>query len=158
VGVEGAVPGADAGLITQGTGDIDIFSLESVLLGQSRIMTTFGGDILIWSVEGDINAGRGSKTTTVFTPPRRIYDNYGNVTLSPTVPSAGAGIAALRPIAEAPVGNINLIAPLGTVDAGEAGIRSTSGSINVAALHVLNAANITAPTTTGVPTFQGPPA
>src|SRR6201999_3004774 len=98
VGVEGFLPGADAGLITQGSGNIDIYSLESLLLGQSRIMTTFGGDIVAWSADGDINAGRGSKTTTIFTPPRRAYDAYGNVTLSPNAPSAGAGIATLDPI------------------------------------------------------------
>ncbi len=38
-------------------------------------------------------------------------------------------------------GDIDLIAPLGTIDAGEAGIR-VSGNVNVAALQVVNAANI----------------
>ncbi|MGY3583556.1 filamentous hemagglutinin family protein [Bradyrhizobium sp. USDA 4341] len=157
VGVEGVTPGAGAGLITQGQGDIDIYSLGSVLLGQSRIMTTFGGNILAWSAAGDINAGRGSKTTTIFTPPKRTYDNYGAVTLSPTVPSTGAGIATLNPIPEVPPGNIDLIAPLGTIDAGEAGIR-VSGNVNLAALQVVNAANIQVQgTSTGIPTVQGPP-
>lgn len=77
----------------------------------------------------------------VFTPPKRIYDTWGNVTLSPTVPSTGAGIATLNPIAEVPPGDIDLIAPLGTIDAGEAGIR-VSGNINIIALRVVNAANI----------------
>ncbi|MGY3486981.1 filamentous hemagglutinin family protein [Bradyrhizobium sp. USDA 4011] len=157
IGVEGVTPGAGAGLITQGQGDIDIYSLGSVLLGQSRIMTTFGGNILAWSATGDINAGRGSKTTTIFTPPKRTYDNYGAVTLSPTVPSTGAGIATLNPIPEVPPGNIDLIAPLGTIDAGEAGIR-VSGNVNLAALQVVNAANIQVQgTSTGIPTVQGPP-
>ncbi|WP_229183267.1 filamentous haemagglutinin family protein [Bradyrhizobium oropedii] len=157
IGVEGVSPGADAGLITQGSGDIDIYSLGSVLLGQSRIMTTFGGNIVVWSATGDINAGRGSKTTTIFTPPRRVYDNFGNVTLSPTVPSAGAGIATLNPIPQVLPGNIDLIAPLGTIDAGEAGIR-VSGNVNLAALQVVNAANIQVQgTSTGIPTVQGPP-
>ncbi|WP_370679428.1 filamentous haemagglutinin family protein [Comamonas sp. GB3 AK4-5] len=140
-GVEGEAPAATAGLITQGQGDIQLYALDSILLGQSRIMTTFGGDILAWSAEGDINAGRGSKTTVVYTPPRRVYDNVGNVTLSPDVPSTGAGIATLAPIAEVPAGDVDLIAPLGTIDAGEAGIR-VSGNINIAALQVVNAANI----------------
>src|SRR3546814_16464373 len=61
---------------------IDIYSLGSVLLGQSRVFTTFGGDLFIWSAEGDINAGRGSRSTAVYQPPRRVYDLYGNVTLS----------------------------------------------------------------------------
>jgi hypothetical protein len=119
-------------------------------------MTTFGGDIVAWSVDGDINAGRGSKTTQVFTPPERVYDIYGNITLSPNVPSSGAGFATLNPIPEVPPGNIDLIAPLGTIDAGEAGIR-VSGNLNLAALQIVNAANISVQgTSTGIPTVQAP--
>lgn len=141
VGVQGIVPPATAGIVTQGAGDIRLFSEGSLLMGLSRIMTTFGGDIFAWSEQGDINAGRGSKSTILYTPPRRIYDNYGNVRLAPQVPSSGAGIATLDPIPEVPAGDIDLIAPLGTIDAGEAGIR-VSGNVNLAALQVLNAANI----------------
>ncbi|WP_233022236.1 filamentous haemagglutinin family protein [Rhodopseudomonas boonkerdii] len=157
IGSEGLSPGADAGLITLGRdSDIDIYALGSILLGQSRIMTTFGGNILAWSAEGDINAGRGSKTTVVYTPPKRQYDLYGNVELSPNVPSAGAGIAALSPVPGTPPSNVDLIAPLGTIDAGEAGVRS-SGNVNLAALQIINAANIQAQgNTTGVPTVQAP--
>ncbi|MFH0129863.1 filamentous hemagglutinin family protein [Variovorax sp. VaC1] len=141
LGVQGAVPPATSGVMTQGQGDIRLFSEGSLLLGLSRIMTTFGGSILAWSEKGDINAGRGSKTTVLFTPPKVVYDNVGNVGISPQVPSSGAGIATLAPIAEVPPGDVDLIAPLGTIDAGEAGIR-VSGNVNVAALQVVNAANI----------------
>ena len=142
VGVDGGfLPGAGSGVLTQGEGDINTYSRGSLLLGQSRIFTTFGGNILAWSAEGDINAGRGSKTTVVYTPQRRVYDDVGNVALSPNTPNTGAGIATLNPIAEVPPGDIDLIAPLGTIDAGEAGIR-VSGNVNLAALQVLNADNI----------------
>jgi hypothetical protein len=141
LGVQGEVPPASSGLITQGQGDISLYSQGSILLGLSRIMTTFGGSILGWSAEGDINAGRGSKTTLVYTPPRRTYDAFGNVELSPQTPASGAGIATLNPIAEVAPGDVDLIAPLGTIDAGEAGIR-VSGDINLAALQIVNAANI----------------
>ncbi|WP_204308456.1 filamentous haemagglutinin family protein, partial [Escherichia coli] len=60
-------PPSTAGIVTQGQGDIQAYSRDSILLGQSRIMTTFGGSILAWSAEGDINAGRGSQTTVVYT-------------------------------------------------------------------------------------------
>ena len=140
-GVEGAAPPSTAGLITRGKGNIQLYSMGSILLGQSRIMTTFGGDILAWSAQGDINAGRGSKTTVVYTPPRQVYDDVGNMKISPDVPSTGAGIATLNPIPEVAPGNVDLIAPLGTIDAGEAGIR-VSGNVNIAALHVVNAENI----------------
>ncbi|SHI25192.1 Filamentous haemagglutinin family outer membrane protein [Pollutimonas bauzanensis] len=49
--------------------------------------------------------------------------------LSSDVSTTGAGIATLAPIADVPPGNMDLIAPEGTVDAGEAGIR-VSGQAN----------------------------
>ncbi|HXH46909.1 MAG TPA: filamentous hemagglutinin family protein [Bradyrhizobium sp.] len=157
IGVEALVPPATAGVVTQGSGNVQLYAQDSILLGLSRIMTTFGGDILAWSANGDINAGRGAKTTVVYTPPRRVYDQYGNVVLSPVAPSSGAGIATLAPIPEVPAGDIDLIAPLGTIDAGEAGIR-VSGNINLAALQIVNAANIQVQgTSAGIPTVQGPP-
>jgi filamentous hemagglutinin-like outer membrane protein len=156
IGVEGQVPPSTAGLITQGKSDIGVYSRGSILLGLSRIMTSFGGNIVAWSAEGDINAGRGSKTTQVFTPPQRTYDLYGNVSLSPAAPTAGAGIATLNPIPEVRPGNVDLIAPLGTIDAGEAGIR-VSGNLNLAALQIVNAANISVQgTSSGIPTVQAP--
>jgi hypothetical protein len=133
IGVEGVDPGPNAGLLTQGSGNIDIYALDSILLGESRIFTTFGGNILAWSATGD-----------------------GNVTLSPVVPTTGAGIATLNPIPQVPPGDIDLVAPLGTIDAGEAGIR-VSGNLNIAALHVLNAANIQVQgKSTGVPVAAAP--
>jgi filamentous hemagglutinin family protein len=136
-----SVPASTAGLVTQGNGDIALFSEQSLMLGLSRIMTTYGGNIFGWSEEGDINAGRGAKTTVVYTPPKRVYDMMGNVELAPQVPSSGAGIATLNPVPEVPAGDVDLVAPLGTIDAGEAGIR-VSGSINVIANQLVNADNI----------------
>ncbi|WP_282294725.1 filamentous hemagglutinin family protein [Stenotrophomonas sp. PS02289] len=141
VGAQGVVPPASAGVVTQGQGDIRMFSDGSLLLGLSRVMTTFGGDIQAWSARGDINAGRGALTSVQYTPALRVYDQWGNVNLSPQAPATGAGIATLAPIAEVPAGDVDLIAPLGTIDAGEAGIR-VSGNVNLAALQVLNAANV----------------
>ncbi|MDY0241490.1 MAG: filamentous hemagglutinin N-terminal domain-containing protein, partial [Rhodospirillaceae bacterium] len=46
IGVEGVVPGAAAGLVTQGAGNIQLYSKGDILLGLSRIMTTYGGGIL----------------------------------------------------------------------------------------------------------------
>ncbi|ALR20902.1 filamentous haemagglutinin family protein [Sphingobium baderi] len=141
LGVGGIAPPSTAGVLSMGSGNIDIYSLGSILLGKSRVFTTFGGDLLMWSAQGDINAGRGAKSTVVYQPPRRVYDTFGNVTLSPPTQNTGAGIATLAPIPEIPPGDIDLIAPLGVIDAGEAGIR-VSGDINLAALQILNAANI----------------
>ena len=128
-GVEGLAPPSTAGVVTQGAGDIQMYAKGSILLGQSRVMTTFGGHIMGWSAEGDINSGRGAKSTVVYTPQRRLYDAVGNVSLSPTVPSTGAGISTLDPIPEVPKGDVDLVAPLGTVGARPASAcRATSTS------------------------------
>ncbi|PJJ20383.1 filamentous hemagglutinin family protein [Janthinobacterium sp. 67] len=142
IGVDGGyAPGEGSGVLTQGAGEIQMYAKDSILLGQSRIFTTFGGNILAWSATGDINAGRGTKSTVVYTPQRRTYDSIGLVSLSPSTPATGAGIATLNPIPEVPPGDIDLIAPLGSIDAGEAGIR-VSGNVNLAALQVINAENV----------------
>jgi hypothetical protein len=156
VGVTGVAPGPHAGILTQGSGNINVYSHGSILLGESRILTTFGGNIVMWSATGDINAGIGAKGTIIFAPPGIVYDNYADILLSPTVPSSGAGIGTLDPIPEVPPGDLNLIAPEGTIDAGEAGIRA-SGNANLAARVIVNAANITvAGKTTGIPTIVSP--
>ena len=155
VGVEGVVPGANAGVLTQFGGDIAMYSQGSLKLGLSRIMTNYGDDILVWSNKGDINAGRGAKTTIGYTAPRRVYDELGNVTLVPSVPQAGAGIAARSAIAGVDDGDIDLNAPEGVIDVGEAGI--SGRNINLAATAIINAANVTTSgNVTGVPMVQAP--
>ena len=114
-----------AGLITFGSGNIDIATYSSVLLGQSRIFTTFGGSIDIWSEGGDINAGTGSKTTSIYQPPRILYSDTGAIALSPTTPTTGAGIATLAPVSGIPPGDVVLVVEIGVIDTGEAGIRSS---------------------------------
>jgi hypothetical protein len=157
LGVASQPASASSGVLTQGAGDIGIFSRGSVLLGQSRVFTTFGGAITVWSAQGDVNAGQGAKTTQVFTPPSIAYDALGDITLSPTAPATGAGIATLSPVPGIPPGDVVLVAPQGTIDAGEAGIRST-GNVSLAAVTVLGASNIQAGgKTVGAPTVPSSP-
>jgi Filamentous haemagglutinin family outer membrane protein len=95
----------------------------------------------IWSSNGDINAGQGSKSLADIPPPEYVCDIDHYCTLDAKGEVTGAGIATLQTIPGAPVGDVNLLAPRGTVDAGAAGIR-VSGNLNVAALHVANVDNI----------------
>jgi filamentous hemagglutinin family protein len=148
-------PGAE-GILTLENGNVDIFTDQSLLLAQSRIFTEEGGDMTIWSSNGDINAGKGAKT--VANVPAPIYvsneDHYNTRDARGEV--SGAGIATVAAIPGVPPGDVNLIAPRGTVDAGAAGIR-VSGNLNIAALQVLNAFNIQVQgVTTGVPTVAEP--
>jgi filamentous hemagglutinin family protein len=136
--------------------DVDIYSLGSVILGQSRVFTTFGGNIVIWSAGGDINAGIGTKTTQLVSAALVDYDKFGRVTLTPGIPTSGAGIATLAPIPGTPTAFIDLVAPVGVIDAGEAGIR-VSGNLNIAALAIVNAANVqVGGKSTGLPTIAAP--
>jgi hypothetical protein len=145
-----AGPGTE-GILTLEQGDINIFTDQSLLLAQSRVFTEQGGNMTIWSSNGNIDAGKGSTTVADVPPPEYVCDANHFCTLDAKGEVTGAGIATLQTIPGAAVGNVNLLAPRGIVDAGAAGIR-VSGNLNVAALQVLNAANIqTQGKQTGVP-------
>ncbi|WP_229744056.1 filamentous haemagglutinin family protein [Aliidongia dinghuensis] len=144
------------GILTLETGNVSIFSDQSLLLAQSRIFTEQGGEMTIWSSNGDINAGEGAKTTSDVPPPLYKEDPDGYFTVDAKSEVTGAGIATLQTIPGAPRGNVYLIAPRGTVDAGAAGIR-VSGDLAIAALHVENAFNIQVQGTAfGIPTAVAP--
>ncbi|RUL75236.1 filamentous haemagglutinin family protein [Dyella choica] len=129
------------GVLTLEQGDVDIFTDRSLLLAQSRIFTEQGGNMVIFSSNGDINAGQGAKTVAAIPPPSYLCDLNAFCLLDAKGEVTGAGIATLQTIPGAPRGNVYLIAPRGTVDAGDAGIR-VSGNLVVAAAQVLNADNI----------------
>ena len=132
----------DQGILTVSGGDISIFTNQSVAVGTSRIFTLHGGNIIIWSTNGNIAAGASSKTVQSAPPTRVLIDPAsGNVETDLAGLATGGGIGVLETVAGAPPGNVDLIAPNGVVDAGDAGIRS-SGNINIAAATILNAGNI----------------
>ncbi len=62
------------GVITEAGGSIRMFTEADVNLGVSRIFTLRGGDILIWSTNGDIAAGASSKTVQSAPPTRVLID------------------------------------------------------------------------------------
>jgi filamentous hemagglutinin len=117
------------------------------------VFTLGGGDILIWSSNGDIDAGKGAKTALLAPPPRVIFDAVsGAFTTEFTGEATGSGIGTLITGADQERGDVSLIAPRGRVDAGEAGIR-VSGNLVIAALEVRGTDNIqVGGTSLGVPT------
>ncbi|MHB1080669.1 MAG: filamentous hemagglutinin family protein [Prosthecobacter sp.] len=133
---------APPGVITESGGNINIFADGSVDIGISRIFTLRGGDIMIWSSTGDIAAGSSSKTVQSAPPTRVLIDpQSANVATDLAGLATGGGIGVLATVAGIRPGNVDLIAPIGAVDAGDAGIRAT-GNLNIAATIVLNSANI----------------
>ncbi len=137
----GTVVPSGAGLVTLGYGDINIFARDSVTVNRSRILTFAGGDVTIWSTLGDIDAGRGAKTVRVPSAPEVETDQDAITTVRERADIGGSGIGTIIGFAGVEPGDVSLIAPEGTVDAGDAGIR-VSGNFVVAALQVLNAENI----------------
>ena len=132
----------DQGILTEAGGNISIFTRGSVIVGTSRIFTLRGGNEVIWSSEGNIAAGASSKTVQSAPPTRVLIDpQSGDVKTDLAGLATGGGIGVLQTVAGVSPGDVDLIAPVGTIDAGDAGIR-VSGNLNVSALQVVNATNI----------------
>jgi len=147
------------GIVTEYGGPVSIFTHSDLDIGQARIFTLRGGDLTIWSSEGDIAAGSAPKTI-VTAPPTRVSLDSTSAEVQTDLGglATGGGIGVLASARDVEPGDVFIIAPRGTVDAGDAGIRAT-GDINVAAVQVLNADNIAAGgTSTGVPSAPPPAA
>ena len=132
------------GIVTESGGNVSIFTDGNVDIGVGRIFTLRGGDMVIWSSTGDIAAGVASKTVQSAPPTRVLIDpQSGAVETDLAGLATGGGIGVLATVAGVKPGNVDLIAPRGVIDAGDAGIRVT-GNINLAATQVVNATNIAA--------------
>ena len=137
-------PLAPPGIITESGGRISISTKDSVSIGIGRIFTLRGGDIMIWSSEGDIAAGSSSRTVQSAPPTRVVVDpQSAEVATDLAGLATGGGIGVLATVEGVKPGDVDLIAPTGVIDAGDAGIR-VSGNINLAAVTVVNAGNIAA--------------
>ncbi len=147
------------GIVTEYGGGISIFTGGDVNIGRARIFTLRGGDIMIWSSNGNIAAGTSPKTVVTAPPTRVVFDiNSADVATDLGGLATGGGIGVLAAVTGVVAGDVDLIAPSGYVDAGDAGIRST-GNLSIAASAVLNAGNIQAGGgSTGVPSAPTAPA
>ena len=140
------------GIVTEYGGEVSVLTGGNVNIGRARIFTLRGGDLTIWSSYGDIAAGTAPKTVVTAPPTRVIIDpTSADVKTDLGGLATGGGIGVLASVEGVEPGTVSLVAPQGTVDAGDAGIRAT-GDINIAAAEVLNADNIAAGgTSVGVP-------
>jgi hypothetical protein len=149
---------APPGIVTEHGGAINIFTKENVDIGIGRIFTLQGGDIMIWSDKGNIAAGSSAKTVASAPPTRVLIDpQSAAVVIDLAGLATGGGIGVLATVKDAPVGNVDLIAPSGYIDAGDAGIRA-SGNLTLAAPVIKNANNISAASTKGAPPAVAAPA
>jgi filamentous hemagglutinin len=147
---------SDLGLFTVNGGSILAYSRDNFSVNTSRVFTLgqekqpvrtsdferlLRDDIMLFSLLGDIDAGKGAKTATAAPPPSYEYDSKGNLTVNLANSISGSGIGVLLAREVIVPGNASLIAPSGEVNAGDAGIRA-SGNLNIAAAHVVGANNI----------------
>jgi hypothetical protein len=129
------------GLVTLASGHIGVFARDDVTVNRSRILsfvpevTDRGSDQILWSSVGDIDAGKGSKTVRVPSAAEVATDLDGVTVVREKSDMSGSGIGTVGD------GDVDLVAPKGTVNAGDAGVR-VAGNLNIAALQVLNADNI----------------
>jgi len=150
-------PLSPPGIVTASGGNISIFANNDVSIGIGRIFTLRGGDEILWSSKGNIAAGSSSKTVKSAPPTRVLIDpQSGAVKTDLAGLATGGGIGVLATVKGVEPGNVDLIAPEGFVDAGDAGIRVT-GNLNIAASLVLNAGNISVGGTSGgTPSITAP--
>ena len=147
------------GLVTRRGGSIRVMADENIDLFTSRVFTLEGGDITMWTSNGSITAGAGSKTSVFQVPLSYTMSSDAVVSIDAFGISTGAGIGVLDALQDAPDrprSRLDLIAPNGQVNAGDAGIRVV-GDINIAAQAVTGIDNIqVSGTAAGVPKVEAP--
>jgi filamentous hemagglutinin len=131
---------ASLGIVGLGGANVQAFVGNDISVNQSRIVAGGGGDLLLWSAGGGIDAGRGSKAAISVPPPVIKINELGNVTVDLSNAIQGSGIRALSFDEKTPAGGVSLYAPKGTINAGDAGI--VGGNVTVGARIILNAENI----------------
>ncbi|QJD30273.1 filamentous haemagglutinin family protein [Methylococcus geothermalis] len=149
VAFAGSKAASDLGIVAQRQGAVNALVNGNFMVNQSRVFAMDGGDITIWSSNGNIDAGRGAKSAIAAPPPRITFDERGNLQVEFPPVVSGSGIRTAASTTSRP-GDVFLAAPRGVVDAGEAGIGGTN--VAIAATAVLGASNIqVGGTATGVP-------
>lgn len=147
----------DLGVIAKGFGNVNGIVADAFNVNESRTFTLAGGAVNLWSVYGDIDAGKGAKTILDSPLPSiQVSSSNGRILITRPPEVSGSGITSKESrsatdeiltaeqrfyAVSAGAGPIYLSTPLGKVDAGEAGIQS-AGDLFIAASKVVGADNI----------------
>jgi len=133
---------SELGIVTVKGGDVNAFVNNDFMVNQSRVFTLQGGNILMWSSHGNIDAGKGSKSVSSTPPPLLIVDpKTGAFNVDVTQSVVGSGIRVLLANKDVVPGSVDLYAPGGDINAGDAGI-GAAGDIFLGAVHVVGGDNI----------------
>ena len=135
------------GIVVQKEGDIRAMVHDSFAVNQSRVFTLGAGNIMMWASQGDLDAGRGAKTAISAPAPQVSFDQNGEIVIDFGAAISGSGIRQIDtgqedfdfdvdPNKLKPRNGVDLVAPTGEVNAGEAGI-GAAGDLNIAAARVV---------------------
>ena len=138
------------GIVTADGGNVSVVVGDSVNVDQSRVFTVGVGDLLMWASTGSLDAGRGGKTVVgAPAPVYRLDPSTGTFTVDLTGSFSGSGIAVLNAAS-----SLDLYAPEGSINAGDAGIKSL-GNAYFGAASFIGADNLSV---AGVSVGAPPPA
>lgn len=124
-------PSDELGVITGRGGDINIFLDGDLQVNRERVIA-LQGNLLAWSSNGSIDAGKGAKSIVSVPDPTVTFDSNGNVIVVFPPAVEGSGLSAEDAF---------LFAPRGAINAGDAGIRA-SGNLTIGAVEVIGTDNI----------------
>jgi len=146
----GAKPPSELGVVVQRAGNINTVVNGDFMVNTSRVFALDGGNIMVWSSNGNIDAGRGAKSAIAAPPPIISFDEKGNMKIEFPPIVSGSGIRTAASSQGIDAGDVYLFAPNGVIDAGEAGIGGKN--VFLVANQILNGSQIQfTGTGTGVP-------
>jgi hypothetical protein len=127
---------SDIGVVTIAGGAVQAAVRDEIAVNQSRVFTLARGDLMLWAALGNIDAGRGAKTVTGSPPPLYTINNKGEFVVDTSGSFSGSGIAVLDAAS-----TLDLYAPMGEINAGDAGILA-KGNANFGAVRLVGADNL----------------
>ena len=135
---------SELGITARRSGDVNIFVDQDLLVNSTRVFSE-KDDLLIWSSNGNIDAGRGASTVASLPPPVTRLDPESGLLITEFPPAVtGSGLKA--------GGNAFLFTPRGLVNAFDADL-TVGSDLTIAANQVLGADTIqVGGTAVGVPT------
>jgi hypothetical protein len=113
-------PNSPKGILTTSGGNVTVNANGNVNVDGSRIAAYNGGNVNITSQNGDVNAGAGGQGYVIF---QSLESNSQGqlIALPADVPLSGI-LATTVPFSDAPLGNITINTPNGSVNSSQGGI------------------------------------
>jgi len=133
-------PDNPGGFINYDGGSFRSISGGDFLAGDQKVIAIGRGNLLIYSVDGSIDSGKGSNTTVSAAQPVRAFNKFtGQVETLSRAPTSGSGFQQVTPPADVEP-KLGLYAPNGEIRALDAFIKG--GNLQIVAPAVKGADNI----------------